>query len=373
MIRKIHIKNFKSVRNLSLDLGRINVFIGANGCGKTNILEAIAFAGADAADKLDYEFFSSRGIRVPSLPIHFKSLFDSDGRRENIKIDCQIEVEGELRDFEYDIVYSMIPNQKWFDSRRNDLKGQLEKFILTKSNKDLPPEIYMSMLQGISDSILKQLDNENLERFIIYQPDYQTLRNLFDETQIRPIGIRGEGLLRELQNLNSIQLSKIIEHLKKLDWFESLETNPETPGTIEIKDRFIHEDYNWIDQRSSNEGFLFVLFYLTLFLSQSTPTFFAVDNVESTLNPLLCQNLIHTLTGLAEEQNKQAILTTHSPSVLDGLDLRDDEQRLFVISRNMDGETVAKRIKLDNANSSLNLKLSEKWLRGYLGGLPDNF
>ncbi len=64
MINKIQIQNFKSVVDLSLDLGTFNVLIGENGCGKSNILEAIAFGAAASADKLDYEFLGSRGIRV---------------------------------------------------------------------------------------------------------------------------------------------------------------------------------------------------------------------------------------------------------------------------------------------------------------------
>ena len=64
MIKSIQISNFKSVVDLSLELGNFNVLIGENGCGKSNILEAIAFGAAASADKLDYEFLGSRGIRV---------------------------------------------------------------------------------------------------------------------------------------------------------------------------------------------------------------------------------------------------------------------------------------------------------------------
>jgi AAA15 family ATPase/GTPase len=58
MITELDIKNYKSIRELTLPLGRINVFIGENGAGKSNILEVIALAAA-AADKLDHEFLSS--------------------------------------------------------------------------------------------------------------------------------------------------------------------------------------------------------------------------------------------------------------------------------------------------------------------------
>jgi AAA15 family ATPase/GTPase len=56
MIEKVKIENYKSVAELELELGRINVFIGENGSGKTNILEAIALWSAALTHKIDSEF-----------------------------------------------------------------------------------------------------------------------------------------------------------------------------------------------------------------------------------------------------------------------------------------------------------------------------
>src|SRR5260370_33376337 len=64
MIRQVRVENYKSIPDLALDLGRVTVLIGANGSGKSNILEAIALASAAAQNKLDNEFLISRGIRV---------------------------------------------------------------------------------------------------------------------------------------------------------------------------------------------------------------------------------------------------------------------------------------------------------------------
>ena len=41
MIQKVHIQNFKSLRDVSVELERFTVFVGANGSGKTSVLEAI--------------------------------------------------------------------------------------------------------------------------------------------------------------------------------------------------------------------------------------------------------------------------------------------------------------------------------------------
>ncbi len=41
MIQKVHIQNFKSLREVSVELERFTVFVGANGSGKTSLLEAI--------------------------------------------------------------------------------------------------------------------------------------------------------------------------------------------------------------------------------------------------------------------------------------------------------------------------------------------
>ncbi len=128
------------------------------------------------------------------------------------------------------------------------------------------------------------------------------------------------------------------------------------------------------DQRSANEGFLFLLFYLTLFISHATPAFFAIDNVDASLNPKLVTTMIEQLVQLATEHDKQVIFTTHNPAVLDGLDLGDPEQRLFVAERGKDGATRVRRVEAPKPlEGDAPVPLSEAFVRGYLGGLPKNF
>ena len=37
MIRELTIKNYKSILDHTIELGRVNVFIGENGCGTVNL------------------------------------------------------------------------------------------------------------------------------------------------------------------------------------------------------------------------------------------------------------------------------------------------------------------------------------------------
>ncbi len=97
MIEKITIENYKSIQQLKLELGRITVLIGANGSGKSNILEAIALGSATANDKLDNEFLSSRGIRVTDDPRFMKSAFSKKNVSKQIKI--SFEEEGKVINF----------------------------------------------------------------------------------------------------------------------------------------------------------------------------------------------------------------------------------------------------------------------------------
>ena len=88
------------------------------------------------------------------------------------------------------------------------------------------------------------------------------------------------------------------------------------------------------------------------------------------MNPKLCREVIRQLAKLAEKHGKQVILTTHSPFVLDGIENVTDKKHLFVASRNTDGYTIVNKIEADEKRT---IPLSEAWLKGYIGGLPNNF
>ncbi|WP_449417532.1 AAA family ATPase [Phormidium nigroviride] len=386
MIKEISIENYKSIQELKIELGRVTVFIGENGCGKTNILEAISLSSAAASDKLDNEFLASRGIRVTDSKF-MRSAFNIDSLNKPIKISLDFEQEGKIT---YDLQHDGQPYYSWKTSL--DYEGNFENYLSNQVNiivnsleKDLikvPPQSIANFIKDNPSVFLN--DNESLSElrsFLIFSPENSSLRIFNQEGQIQPLGIKGEGLFKLLTVLNlpdnQGRLEEIKEKMQLIDWFEDLEIPHnlyEGERVIKIKDRYLPSDLDYFNQNSSNEGFLFLLFYFSLLISDHTPKFFAVDNIDVSLNPRLGRRLIKELVELAKKYDKQVILTTHNPAILDGLNLEDDEQRLFVIYRNKLGHTKARRIfppkPLEGQEP---VRLSEAFLRGYIGGLPKNF
>ncbi|MEP6517335.1 AAA family ATPase [Microcoleus vaginatus] len=379
MIGEVRIENYKSIQKLKLELGRVTVLIGENGCGKSNILEAIALASAAADDKLDNEFLASRGIRVTE-PQFMRSAFE----KENLDKDISIEIRANNDTIKISFILNNdnTPYARW----RNHFYYGVSEYErnLEKAYRQLPAWEYNSFLDSRNEqyqsSRKTNIRTLQIQQFIIYSPENLALRTFEKEGQIQPLGINGEGLFKLLKVLNSDnqeQLNEIKKKLQLIDWFQDFEAPPNLSSiqnSLQIKDRYLDPDLAYFDQRSSNEGFLFLLFYFALFISDITPKFLAIDNIDASLNPRLCRRLIQELVELAKKHDKQVIFTTHNPAVLDGLDLDDDEQRLFVISRNQLGYTKARRIlKPKPLEGQEPVKLSEAFLRGYIGGLPKNF
>ena len=389
MIEKIHIKNFKSIYDLEFEVGRVNLFIGENGSGKSNLLEALVFVSASEANKLDNEFLVSRGLRVTEPELMRSAFYEEDKER-----DIDIELSSNQSCKKYKLRSKNVEYSVWEDLEKKRRETGIELYstvlLLDKKNKN-----FSSILNEKNDKIyklyekemslfknkLQRLKSENknkIENFIIYSPENTALRVFEKEGQIQPLGINGEGLLKLLKVINSYEdksyINTIIESLQLFNWFEDITIPVESlENKVVIKDKYLYREFT---QKSANEGFLFILFYITLIVAKETPKVFAIDNIDASLNPKLCTKLMTLLTDLAKKYNKQIFLTTHNPAILDGIDLNDKEQKLFVVSRNKKGYTRMKEITIKNKPKSSDnepLLLSEAFLRGYLGGLPKGF
>lgn len=411
VLRRLIIENFKSIDRLELDLGRVNLIIGENGCGKTNILEALGMASAAAANTLDPASLKARGIRVTD-PTWMRSGFQHSAGTKPIQI-LASSTPMPVPDLGEDPVWFILyhdnsPFGQWTNrapqtlgyhlpGKSESLRDFATKLAETFGSSNFGPNSQVAETHALPNLAPSDFDTTSLKlkqwylaarilsnaasvalpTFLTYTPHEDSLRDLARDSDIEPIGIHGEGLFKLLQVLDQeSQLQEIKEQLALLGWFDDLSvasgTNPSTRA-LQIHDVYI-DGRTPFDQRSANEGFLFVLLYACLLVSKYTPRFFAVDNVDAALNPKLCAGIVRMFAGLTAKHDKQVILTTHNPGALDGIDLHDDEQRLFVVYRNTEGKTRARRITpADLPSEGPPVRLSEAFLRGYIGALPTNF
>lgn len=394
MFKEIAIQNFKSIVDLKLPLGRFNLFIGANGSGKSNILEAIAFGAAASSDKLDFEYFANRGIRVVEprfmLPAFSEVELDrilisfTDEQNDTAAFSIHYNKEAKPARWEDDSI-DIIQFLRYLNSKevqgnkikmkKNDLLDLLKKMQEDKGG-DVPVNI--RIMESTDKGLLFMPLNIGIDRFLIYSLEESKLRKADDSNKTYPLGLHGEGLFAYLKTLaqrsDSVEIfNEIKENLKVLDWFDDMNLPTEQLSNefnIQLKDSYLSETINTFDQRSTNEGFLYLLFYLTLIISDETPPFFAIENIDTAFNPKLCREVTKRLIELAQKHDKQIIATTHNAAVLDGLNLKEEDVRLHVVRRNVDGYTKVSKVKLKN---ELEMPLSEAWQKGFIGGLPDNF
>lgn len=362
MIETITVKNFKSITDMTLSLGNVNVFIGANGSGKSNILEAIAMVAAERSAQIEVNSMIQKGIRIAKPDLMISSFY---GQPSNSTINVNISgTEGErikyaVTNLAPEDIYSTW-NAPWSTgARRGNIKEAVEK----------------------TDKL-----REYLSKYLIYSLSINALRGLTSDSLQYPLGLNGEGLDVLLNNIPKEEIMQIKESAKDyISWIEDIFFDSEeiykmqgyklgrSKSNLYFRDKFMQKKNNLFSAENANEGALELLFYLTLFISRKTPDFFAIDNIENGLNPRLCRFLMKKICELAVKNGKQVLITTHNPAILDGLNLNDGSQRLYVVTRNDEGKTQAKRIQTKGQTGEQRMMLSEMWMKGLIGGVPYNF
>jgi len=93
-LKKIFVKNFKSLRDCEIDIGKLNVVVGANASGKSNLVEAFRLLKKIYVDKDINPFSEWWGYnnvvwqRKEELSITIGMLFDIEGYEVYFEIAC---------------------------------------------------------------------------------------------------------------------------------------------------------------------------------------------------------------------------------------------------------------------------------------------
>ena len=423
MLRSVKISRFKSVRDQSLDFGRVNLFIGGNGTGKSNILEAIGLISACLGRGLGDSDIGNKGLRI-TPPELMKSSFKNEYLPKTLNLEAS---------FSENIVYSAVLQSSENDPLLRIFSESAEHEnhrIFGRSNRGVRATgvAHVDRLEkhrGIWDQIKATYDLPDVvtntfsefSRYVIYTPQTDFLRaKQSGKIDVLPVGLHGQGLsgavasfLTEWGRLRrageSIRKKKGLEHEWRLmdkcsdmvwlpGWAKEFGTHQGDPRltsrdvadstgeTVYFFDKFMHSSRNRLSVYDSSEGTLFLLFAALILSHPEAPRVFALDNVDNALNPKLTRKLVEqilSVVNLTSQHNtswgaKQVFLTSHNPTALDAIDLFDDEQRVFVVQRNDKGHTTTERLKpkgLTRQDWQLAVNgrnLSQVWLDGDIPG-----
>ena len=396
-LSSVTIKDFKSLKDVTVDLGQVNVFVGANGSGKSCLLEAIGILGACAAGAVDDQALLRRGVR-PGVPERYRSSFEGETIAPKISLRAVSKNGADYHAYitnptEHPGPYWIFGNETLKDDKKKKLASRGPKGNATALDLSLPLENNRSVTSLVRASqktpayvraLLADLDG-----FAIFAPVTPVLRGIAPDTAPRsPVGLYGGQLAEAVALLNTQVRGQraVAEALSMIDWARKVSAgepkksfvSPSVPTSrivVEFQDRFMAKHRNTLSGYDASEGALYVLFMMVLAAHPQSPQIFAVDNFDQALNPRTARELTRIFAQHALEGGHQVLLTTHNPLVLDGLALGDDRIRLFTVERDRSGHTKVKRVPVRDFDALRRRHgehaVSRLWVEGRIGGMPD--
>lgn len=391
MITKVSVRSFKSIEDAEIELGNLNVFVGANGSGKSNLLEAIGVLSAAADGKVTDQTLLQRGVR-PGVPKLYKSAFPSHQPPH-------IYFGARSREAHYDVALNnplSDPSPAW-RFKTELLERGATKLASRGPNMRGNPNTE----NGLAALKVVELESDDpalnlmrrLQNYVIYSPVTPVLRAVVPESQPRqPLGLSGGRLAEAVQDLlagkeDSPARRICGEALELISWAKSFRSAsasdlPLSPAAssastvISFVDKYMKQGRNHLSGYDASEGALYILFLAVLAAHPQAPSFCAVDNADHGLNPGLAKALTSRFADwlLRSNGGRQVLMTSQNPAVLDGLPLQDDRVRLFTVDRDNQGKTIVRRVTVTEelvkmANEGWTL--SRMWVNKLIGGMPD--
>jgi DNA replication and repair protein RecF len=152
-LAKLHVLNFKNYEECNLDFSpMVNVFVGKNGSGKTNLLDAIYSL---AFTKSAFASSDQQCIRAGQGAFMVKGYFDKAGREHELVSAVQVGTKKVFREDQQDY------------TRLSDHIGKYPVILLAPDDVDLVRESSEER-RKFFDGIIAQLDKRYLEALIQY-------------------------------------------------------------------------------------------------------------------------------------------------------------------------------------------------------------
>ena len=295
MLERLSIERFKSIRSAIVDFGRVNLFIGANGSGKSNVLEAVGLTAAALGRGLGSADLARRGIRLTPSEL-MKSAHKYFELPKTLELDAEF---GNGLRYRCNLTSGLNDSSLRFHSEACTYKGKPQFGRSPRGNKVHGISISgtLEKSRGMWDQIQVAYPfNETIRetigdfgRYSIYSPQTDFLRGrksgLVDEP---PVGLHGEGLpeaalglIRQaLASRHLVEPGKSIAEFSRraVELFQlpgwtkrvrvgALDRNLVSPDVdrssenmVYFIDRYMRDDRNKLSAYDSSEGTLFLLF-----------------------------------------------------------------------------------------------------------------
>ena len=343
MITRLLVKNYKSLRNVEVPLGPLNVFVGPNMGGKSNLIDVFRFLqemiypAPTQSEGLYYALAQRGGVSE----VQWKG---SDESNISIALDGKID-QPRPQQFEYRIEILAGPRgyaEIQEESLRLTQDGKVVDLIVREGNTRWLANINGQKIVSSSASGRSALQNapENwsgyeLARSVSTWRFYQLVPQIMKDPN--PTGT-GEVLDHYGKNLSSWLMTLQTRHpetFAKLDQvardvfpdLRSLLTWPSPQGTVHLAstEKGLRRPVN-VWQMSDGELVFLALLSLIYAPPEHAGDLYCIEEPENHLHPRLLNVLVTLLRQVREEiagagSLSQLVITTHSPYLVDQMHL----------------------------------------------------
>jgi predicted ATPase len=352
-IRRVVLRNYKSIGYCDVSLQPLTYFVGQNGAGKSNFLDALHFVRDALAGSLDSAINERGGLndvrrRSSGHPTNFGirlnfTLRDKTSGSYAFNIGAMAGGGYEVQNEE--CVLAGIGRGPFFRIAKGRLRDSSETTFpsVTADRLALVAASGFTVFRPVFDA---------LTAMGFYNLNPKVMRELQKPQDGRLLKAMGENIASVIGHLEHVapdRLDTIKEYLKSVaPMVHDAERKSIGPmETLEFRQEMAGAKYPWrFLAQNMSDGTLRALGVLTALLQSNidySPTLVGIEEPETALHPAASAALREALTHTAKQT--QVIVTSHSPDLLDDLDI-DVNALLAVVSEG--GET--KIAPLDEAS-----------------------
>jgi predicted ATPase len=350
-LRKVTIEGFKSIANAELELGDLNVVIGANGAGKSNLISVFRLLERVLSRKLQ-DFVASEPDRflyhgrktTPALSLNF--MFDENSYGFGLR--------AERGDSGDSLIFD------WEGPYPNTLKiaGHKESVLETLATRqDMNAKELLAKVNNLVTYHFEDTSDTSPAR---------RTSDINDNRFFRPDAANLSAYLYWLQEKHPVQFRHIEEHTRLVaPFFDGFVLAPLKLNEEKIRLEWRHKGSDaYFNGYSLSDGTLRFICLATLLLQPDPPALILLDEPELGLHPFAIRILAEMLE--AASQKVQVILATQSVTLLDNFAPKD-----IIVAENDGRQTIFKRLDEAELKGWLeDYSIGELWEKNVLGGRP---